>query len=125
MSTAALPPQVADFSFPEAGFGNVALGDLKMDAGLVIYTSVAPLSEADAVVRCEGFDASTSTPGLQKGVLRFLGKERLRRNPEVPLGGIRTSGTGGQLRRSDSKAGFDRECAICQPSGLSSQVGAA
>lgn len=96
-----------------------------MDADSVIDTAVVLLTEVGVAVKYEGFGASTNTPGFQKGARRFLGKERLRKNPEVPLCGTRTSGKDDQLRRSGSTVGFDQECAICQPSAISSQAEAA
>lgn len=96
-----------------------------MDADSVIDTAVVLLTEVGVAVKYEGFGASTNTPGFQKGARRFLGKERLRKNPEVPLCGIHTSGRADQLRRSGSTVGSYQECAICQPPGISSRVEAA
>ncbi|KAH8034981.1 hypothetical protein HPB51_003822 [Rhipicephalus microplus] len=89
---AALPPQVADSSFPEAGFGEVASESLKMGADLVTDTSVALSTETDAVARSEPLDALTSTPRFQKVAPHSVDRQRLRENPEVQLGDMHTSG---------------------------------
>lgn len=54
-----------------------------MDVDSVIDTAVVLLTEVGVAVKYEGFGASTNTPGFQKDARRFLGKERLRKNPEV------------------------------------------
>lgn len=119
---AVLPPQVADSSFLEAGFGEVSLESFNMGAGSMNETSVALSAETDATARSEYLNMLTSTSRFEKVVPYSSDKQHLWENLELLLGYIHISDTDGQLHRSDNRAGFDQGCAKCELSASSSLV---